>query len=97
MNERMMGEAMVDVPTEAREMTMNDHLAMKEEYRPKRQDLLREYELKVRFLSVGCVVSVGCKEIPFTTVDEAAAEIHDYLKDPYGSHKRWNDILNKQD
>jgi hypothetical protein len=97
MNERMMGEAMVDVPTEAREMTMDDHLAMKEEYRPKRQDVLREYELKVRFLSVGCVVSVGCREIPFATVDEAIAEINSYLKTPYEAHKKWNEIFNKQD
>jgi hypothetical protein len=97
MNERMMGEVMTDGPTEEREMTMNEHLAMKQEYRPKRQELLREYELRVKFLSVGCIVSVGCKDIAFTTVDEAAAEIHDYLKDPYGSHKRWNDIFNNQD
>jgi hypothetical protein len=90
-------EVATDGPMEAREMTMNDHLAMKEEYRPKRQDMLREYELKVRFLSVGCVVSVGCREIPFATVDEAIAEINSYVKTPYEAHKKWNEIFNKQD
>jgi hypothetical protein len=97
MNEHVREEAIMDVPVEAREMTMNDHLAMKEEYRPKRQEMLREYELRVRFLSVGCVVSVGCKEIPFTTVDEALVEINGYIKDPYEAHKKWNEIFNKQD
>jgi hypothetical protein len=46
---------------------------------------------------VGCVVSVGCKEIPFTTVDEALVEINGYIKDPYEAHKKWNEIFNKQD
>lgn len=96
MNERMMGAAVNDEPMDE-QAPMDERYAIKQEYRPKRQDMLREYELKVKFFSVGCVVTVGCKEIAFATVDEAAAEIHDYLKDPYESHKRWNDIFNKQD
>ena len=37
---------------------------------PSRQYFLREYPISIRFLSIGCVVEVGCKSIPFTSVDE---------------------------
>jgi hypothetical protein len=69
----------------------------KSEYKPKRIELLREYEINIRFLSVGCLVRVGCKEIAFSTITEAMENINKYVNDPYEETKRWNMIFDSQD
>ena len=68
-------------------------LRMKEEYKPKKQEILREYEIGIRFLSVGCVVSVGCKQIPFRSVKEAMDKINKYVENPYEEGKKWHSIF----
>lgn len=65
------------------------------EYRPSNQDVLREYEIKLRFLSRGMVISVGCKEIGFSDIKEGLDELNKYLTDPYEEQKKWNKILNR--
>jgi hypothetical protein len=72
---------------------MMDREYSKEEYIPNKQQILREYEVRLRFLSVGCVISVGCKEIPFTNVGEAMEELNKYVSNPYEEGKRWNKIF----
>jgi hypothetical protein len=59
------------------------------EYTPSRSQALRDYRIEIEFLSIGCIVRVGCKSIPFTSVDEAMKEINAYVKDPVASHKVW--------
>lgn len=71
-------------------------LRMKEEYIPKKQELLREYEIRLRFLSVGCVISVGCKEIPFRSVSEAMDELNKYVENPYEVGKKWHKLFNTE-
>lgn len=63
------------------------------EYKPNKQQILREYTIELRFLSVGCVIRVGCKEIPFTNVSEAMEELNKYVENPYEEGKRWNKIF----
>jgi hypothetical protein len=70
---------------------------MKGEYKPKKQELLREYEIRLRFLSVGCVISVGCKEIPFRNVNEAMDELNKYVENPYEVGKKWHELFNSED
>jgi hypothetical protein len=70
---------------------------VEKEYRPKRQEVLRDYEISIRFLSIGCVVRVGCKEIPFTNVDEAMKEVNNYIKNPYEEGKRWNKLFESEE
>jgi hypothetical protein len=65
----------------------------KEEYKPNKQQILREYEISLRFLSVGCVIRVGCKEIPFINVSDAMEELNKYVSNPYEEGKRWNNIF----
>lgn len=69
---------------------------MKQEYIPKKQELLREYEIRLRFLSVGCVISVGCKEIPFRNVSEAMDELNKYVENPYEVGKKWHKLFNSE-
>ena len=72
-------------------------LRMKEEYKPKKQELLKEYEIRLRFLSVGCVVGVGCKEIPFRSVKEAMDKINKYVENPYEEGKKWHSIFDGEE
>lgn len=60
------------------------------QYTPSRSQALTEYPINIEFLTIGCIVSVGCKRIPFTSVDEAMKEINAYVKDPVASQKAWN-------
>lgn len=69
----------------------------KSEYKPKRAELLRDYEIGIRFLSVGCLVRVGCREIAFSTISEAMDNINRYVNNPYEESKRWNSIFDSQD
>ena len=84
---------MAERPREIGDRPMVDREYTKEEYKPNKQQILRDYEINIRFLSVGCVVRVGCKEIPFTNVGEAMVELNKYVSNPYEEGKRWNTIF----
>ena len=88
-----MDEAVSSGPMMAeRERPMVDREYTKE-YIPNKQQILRDYEINIRFLSVGCVIRVGCKEIPFTNVGDAMVELNKYVSNPYEEGKRWNTIF----
>jgi hypothetical protein len=59
------------------------------EYRPSRMECLRDYNINIRFLSVGCVIEVGCKSIPFTTIKEAMEALNEYVAKPYETRQVW--------
>ena len=63
------------------------------EYTPSKTEALREYEINIRFLSRGCVVRVGCKEIAFSDNEEAITELNKYFNAPYETQKSWRKIL----
>jgi ethanolamine utilization cobalamin adenosyltransferase len=63
------------------------------DYRPSNKELLREYEIRIRFLGRGCIVSVGCQEIAFESVETAMQELNEYVKNPYETQKKWRKIL----
>ena len=62
----------------------------KVEYKPSRSEALRDRRIEIEFLSIGCIIRVGCKSIPFTSVDEAMKQLNAYVKDPVTSQKVWN-------
>jgi hypothetical protein len=66
-----------------------------EQVKLNRNQLLREYEIAIRFLSRGCVIRVGCKEIAFEDTDNAMNELMEYAKDPYKTSEKWHKILNE--
>lgn len=63
------------------------------ENRPSNQQALREHEVTIRFLSRGCVVRVGCQEIPFESVDTAMTELIAYVAEPWEMQKKWREAL----
>lgn len=58
-----------------------------------RQQILQDYEIRIRFLSIGCVVDIGCKSIPFTNVDEAISSIKDYVTNPEKAREKWEKLF----
>lgn len=67
--------------------------AQVEEYRPTAKEALREYEIRIKFISRGCIVSVGCKDIAFENYIEAMAAINAYVANPWEEQKKWRKIL----
>ena len=61
---------------------------------PTKQQLLSEYEIRIRFAHKGCIVSVGCKELAFSTVEEAMASIRSYVDDPKNVGDYWKAQFN---
>ena len=56
-----------------------------------KQQLLSRYSIKIDFLSRGCVVNIGCKNIPFEKVEDAITEINRYVNDPEEVEKEYNE------
>jgi hypothetical protein len=70
-------------------------VACKEYIRP-RMDYLRDHEINIRFLSLGCIVRVGCKEIAFTSIQEAIQEVNEYIANPKLLSDKYNKLFNEQ-
>lgn len=67
------------------------------EYRPSRSECLRDYSINIRFLSIGCVIEVGCKSVPFSTIDEGMKALNDYIAHPYETRKIWEERFSKEE
>jgi hypothetical protein len=70
---------------------------VKQEWKPSRQECLKEYEVRIRFLTLGCIIDVGCKSIPFTTVKEGMEALNAYVKDPVFLRKLWEERFSQEE
>lgn len=61
---------------------------------PTKQELLMRYNISIEFISVGCIVSVGCKKIAFSSVEEAMKSINKYVNNPKQESEYWEGIFN---
>ena len=66
-----------------------------EEYKPSNHQVLQEYEVRLQFLSRGCLVHVGCKSIAFETIESAMKELNEYVNNTYETQKKWRILLDK--
>lgn len=64
-----------------------------QECRPSKQYALGRYEINIQFMSRGCVIRVGCKTIPFSSTEEAIAELQKYFENPYDIQEQWSSQL----
>ena len=78
-----------EMPEPQMEMEMNEL----KEYRPSNNEMLRNYEISIRFLNRGCIVRVGCKEIAFEDPIKAMEAINAYVANPYDEERKWRKIL----
>lgn len=63
------------------------------EYIPHKTELLKEWGINIQFHSVGCVITVGCKSVPFSTVEEGMRALNAYVANPFEEKKKWNKIF----
>ncbi len=70
---------------------------MPEEYKPSRMEALRRYNISIRFLDRGVMVTVGCKEIAYETVSSFMKSFEVYMGDPYKIQGEWEKFFNEQD
>jgi hypothetical protein len=63
------------------------------EHRPSNSEVLRDYEITIKFLNRGCIVCVGCKSIAFESVTSAMKEINEYVNSPFETQKKWRALL----
>lgn len=96
MEDRMYEQPMEMYDTEP-EVDEGPMLRKTSEHRPRRIDFLREYDINIRFLSVGCIVKVGCREIAFGNISEAMKELNEYVENPYKESLKWREIFDKED
>jgi hypothetical protein len=71
--------------------------ACAKEYRPSRTKCLRDYRVEIEFLSIGCVIRIGCKSVPFSTVKEGMEALNAYVKDPIELRKIWEERFAKEE
>ena len=67
------------------------------EYRPSRNEALRDYRIEIEFLSMGCVIRIGCKSIPFSTVKQGMEALNQYVNDPVSLRKLWEERFSKEE
>jgi hypothetical protein len=62
----------------------------KDGYKPTNQQLLQQHEIRIQFLSRGCIVYVGCKSIAFESLGEAIKQLNYYVTNTCESQKAWS-------
>ena len=67
------------------------------EYRPSRNETLRDYRIEIEFLSMGCVIRIGCKSIPFSTIKQGMEALNQYVNDPVSLRKLWMERFSKEE
>jgi hypothetical protein len=61
---------------------------------PTKQQALARYNIEIKFLSKGCIVTVGCKQIAFSNTDDAINALTEYFSDPNEAYKKWiNELI----
>ena len=93
MNEEPVRESINDMPQCPE--PISDMIGHEKEYKRPVTEMLRENIIEIRFLSIGCVIRVGCKEIAFTDRDTAMVELMDYVRDPHTATKKWMKRFNQ--
>jgi ethanolamine utilization cobalamin adenosyltransferase len=62
-------------------------------YKPSKKELLKNYQINIEFLSVGCIIRVGCESIAFESLEDAMSELHRYVDNPEQSIAKWRKLL----
>jgi len=87
MNNELVGRAVLDRVPEP----FQDNV--KSACKASNTEILREYEIHIKFLNRGCIVNVGCKTIAFESVENAMIAINAYVTNPHDEQEKWRQIL----
>lgn len=67
-------------------------VACDKQWQPSRVECLKNYNINIRFLSIGCIVEVGCMSIPFGNITDAMEALQTYIDNPYKERQRWEKL-----
>lgn len=78
---------------------MNEQAVMPDpiEWKPTRMEALRDFRVEIEFLSIGCIIRVGCKSVPFSSVKEGMKALNDYIVSPVETRKIWEARFSKEE
>lgn len=68
-----------------------------EKYRPSKSEFLRRYAISIKFLDRGVMVTVGCKEIAFESVENFMQSFNTYVDNPGDSQESWEKFFYEQE
>ncbi len=66
------------------------------QWKQPRNEMLREFEINIKFFNVGCVVAVGCQSFAFESIDKMMTELKFYVENPDEARVKWNKIREEQ-
>jgi hypothetical protein len=69
-------------------------MLLSKEYRPSDNDILRQYEITLKYLSKGMIITIGCKQIAFSDNKEGLDALNAYINNPNDESDKWHKILN---
>lgn len=78
------------------ETCMSEPEECTKEWRLSRIECLKNYSIGIDFLSMGCIVRVGCMSIPFQYVSDAMDAIKLYIDNPYEERQRWEKLIEEK-
>lgn len=58
------------------------------------QQVLKEHEIRIQFLDMGCIVNVGCKAVAFNNTYEAIEKVKEYILNPKEASAIWRKQFN---
>ena len=67
------------------------------EYIPTKGEALRSYSISIEFLTIGCIVRVGCKSVPFSSIKEGLTALNNYVVNPVETRKIWEARFSKEE
>lgn len=53
-------------------------------------ELLKKWDVNIKFCDRGCMVQVGCKFFAFNTNSEMLMHLEEYIQDPYKKTEEFN-------
>ena len=69
----------------------DDHL-LRDNLCESRVDILKKWDITIKVITIGCIISVGCKSFAFSTLEEGLKELQEYYKDPAKLVNKWERI-----
>ena len=89
---------MADTQVQREELpSLSRESIISKEYKPSRLECLRDYNINIEFLSIGCIIRIGCKSVPFSSIDEGMKALNEYVANPYEQRKIWEEKFKQEE
>lgn len=62
---------------------------------PTKTEILKRFDVTLKFLDSGMFIRVGCREIAFSSVEEGMKALNAYVSDPNVETEIWSEKFNK--